>query len=99
MAMRSMLSELLEPVHVVPHLEQPQPGLARVAAGLVHHAPLVAGQVLGGRQAVVVVAVGEEQQRLGEVGAVELALGERSVSIAPLRARVSSVASMTGTGP
>src|SRR6266480_5413322 len=64
-------------LHVVPHLEQPQPGLAGVAAGLVHHPPIVTGQVLSGRQIVVVVAIRQEQQRLGEVGAVELALGEQ----------------------
>src|SRR6516164_8278522 len=62
---------------VVPQLEQPQPGLAGVGAGLVHHAPGVAGQALGGGQAGVVLAVVEEQQRLGVVGAVELALGEQ----------------------
>src|SRR6516164_7623830 len=46
---------------VVPQLEQPEPGLAGVAAGLVHHAPLVAGEVLSVGPVVVVVAVRKEQ--------------------------------------
>src|SRR5712691_13333321 len=62
---------------VVPELVEPEPGLAWVVAGLVHHAPLIALQVLGGGQVPEVRAVLEEEQRLGEVGAVELPLREQ----------------------
>src|SRR5258708_1143341 len=68
---------VVPPGDLVPQGVEPQPGLAGVAAGLVHHAPLGAGQVhgLGGDREVA--AVVDEQQRLGEVGAVERLLGQQ----------------------
>jgi hypothetical protein len=36
--------EVAEPGQVLPELVEPEPGLAGVAAGLVHDAPLAAGQ-------------------------------------------------------
>src|SRR5207342_3402099 len=57
--------------HVVPQRVQPEPGLAGVAARLVHDPPLVAGQVHGRGPVLEVGAVAHEQQRFGVVGAVE----------------------------
>ena len=50
---------------------EPEPGLAGIVAGLVHHPPLAAEQVLLRREALEVAAVGEEEQRLREVRLVE----------------------------
>ncbi len=52
--------------------------LARVAAGLVHHAPLVAQQVLLFGAFCEQAAVGHEQQRLGVVGLEELVAREQA---------------------
>src|SRR5262249_43971793 len=63
--------------HVVPQRVQPEPGLARIAARLVHDPPLVTGQVHGGGLVREVGAIAHEQQRLGEVGAVEVVLRQQ----------------------
>ena len=63
--------------HLVPQRVQPQPGLAGVAAGLVHDAPLAAGQAQRRGLVGEVGAVLDEQQRLGEVRAVERLLGQQ----------------------
>ena len=60
-----------ERLDLVPEGVEPHPGLAGVVAGLVHHSPLVAAQVLGAGLVLQVGAVGEQQQRLGLVAGVE----------------------------
>ena len=70
MAMRSTLEEC-EAGNVVPQLVEPQPRLSWIAARLVHHAPLVTGEVLGLGLGAEVGAVLEEQEGAGVVGAVE----------------------------
>ena len=76
---------------------------ARVAAGLVHHAPLLAEQVLGVRAVREQAAVGQEQQRLGVVGLEELArwsgARRRARRSAPARAASSSSAPPARSSP
>jgi hypothetical protein len=55
----------------------------RVVRGLVHHAPLVAAEVIGSRLVLEVGTVGKEEQRLRLVGGVERATrGEQSLEAA-----------------
>ena len=63
--------------YLVPEGIKPQPRLARVAAGLVHDAPLAAREVLGGGLFGEVLAVFQEHQRFGEVRAVEGLVGDQ----------------------
>jgi hypothetical protein len=80
MTRRSVFVGGVEGRDLVPEREEPQPGLARILAGLVHHSPLVAGEVLVGGKAGQVRAVAHEEQRLGEVGLVEVAAaGQQAV--------------------
>lgn len=71
MAMRSALAEEEEPEtgDLLPERVEPQPGLAGVAAGLVHALPLGALEVGGGGERGKIVAVlqeeEEEEERLG----------------------------------
>ena len=58
----SALSEVGERLDLVPERVEPHPGLARVVAGLVHHPPLVAAEVLGAGLVLQVGAVGQQQQ-------------------------------------
>ena len=73
--------------------------LPGVAAGLVHHAPLGAEQVLLLGAVCEHAAVGHEQQRLGVVGLEELLAGQQAPSRPPLWASVSSELIIVGTGP
>ena len=70
---RSALDEVFIGRDLVPERVEPQPGLARVVPGLVHHSPLVTGKVLVLAEVGEVSPVGDEQERLGVVGPVELA--------------------------
>ena len=74
----SALSEVLERFDLVPEGVEPEPDLARVAAGLVHHSPLGAEQVLAFGAFLEVAAAGEEEQRLGVVGLVEAVVRRRA---------------------
>ena len=89
----------IEARELVAQRVEPGSGLARVAARLVHHAPLRADQVVGGGDVGEVLAVLEEQQGLGGVGPVKpRQTSGPSRGPAPLRARADAVASMAGTG-
>ena len=68
---------IVEAGYLVPESVEPQPRLARVAARLVHDAPLATGQVLGAGLLGEVLAVFQEQQRFGEVRAVEGLVGDQ----------------------
>src|SRR5579862_1931155 len=57
--------------YLVPEGVEPKPRLPRVVAGLVHHSPLTAEQMLLRSQALQIAAVREEEQRLREVRLVE----------------------------
>ena len=72
--------------------------LPGVAAGLVHHAPLVAEQVVLLRRASEQPAVGHEQQRLGVVGLVELVARQQAPSSPPLCARRAASPSSPAPG-
>jgi len=70
---------------LVPKGIEPQPGLAWVVARLVHHAPLVAREVLLLRKVGHVGSVGQEQQRQRVVRGVETVLRDEGLSSAPVR--------------
>src|SRR6266480_6455361 len=63
---------------LIPDGVEPQPRLARVAARLVHHSPLVAEQMLGFGAFCEQPAVAHEQQRLRVVGLEELSAGQQA---------------------
>jgi hypothetical protein len=67
----SAFSEVENGLHLVPEGVEPQPRLPGEVPGLVHHPPLRSEQVLLLGAALEVAAVGEEEQRLGEVRLVE----------------------------
>src|SRR5450759_3061490 len=66
-----------ERLDLIPERIEPQPRLARPAAGLVHHPPLVTAEILRPGGVLQVGAVGQEEQRLGVVGGVEPVLGDQ----------------------
>ena len=79
---RSAFSSL-ERFDLIPEGVEPEPHLPGVAAGLVHHPPLGAEQVLGFGAFFEVCPAGEEEQRLGVVGLIEAVVGGHQGAVEP----------------
>ena len=85
--------------HLVPQGVEPEPRLAGEVPGLVHHSPLVALEMTQARQVGHVGAVGDEQERLGVVGRVQLGRGEQGAVESSGSRHGLEVADEMPTGP